>query len=71
MQRPTDHQLHMLAMFSKGWRFRIFNKKRGSWNTYWALRRKGLCRCLPTKDEKPNIDVLTEAGHEALRRWWK
>ena len=41
--KPSPHQLHMLKMFSKGWKFNLFNKKPGSWNTYWSLRRRGLC----------------------------
>ena len=41
--KPSPHQLFMLAMFAKGWKFQLFNKKPGSWKTYWALRRRGLC----------------------------
>ena len=63
MTKPSPHQLFMLAMFDKGWRFNIWNKKPGSWTTYWALIRKGLCVSVSNKD------VLTDKGREALRRW--
>ena len=62
MTKPSKHQLYMLAMFAKGWRFNPFNKKPGSWNTYWALRRKGLC------NHRGAEDVLTEKGRMALER---
>ena len=63
MTKPSQHQLFMLNMFAKGWRFNLFNKKPGSWNTYWALRRKGLC------NSREAGDVLTDKGRKALERW--
>ena len=65
MTKPSPHQLYMLAMFEKGWRFDIWNRKPGSWCTYWALRRKGLCSGVSDRNE------LTDKGREALMRWWK
>jgi len=38
----TPHQVFMLKHFAIGWKFKQYNDKPGSWNTYWALRRKGL-----------------------------
>lgn len=57
----SPQQVHMLKMFSKGWRFKLFNNVRGSWNTYWSLRRRGLIKSVSEKD------VMTEKGLEVLR----
>jgi hypothetical protein len=32
----------MLKHLAMGWKFRLYNDKPGSWNTYWSLRRRGL-----------------------------
>ena len=58
--KPTPNQLHMLKMFSKGWRFNIFNKKPGSWNTYWSLRRRDLV------SGRSNGNELTQKGRDVL-----
>lgn len=63
MTKPSPHQLHMLHLFSKGWRFKLYGNTAGAWRTYWALRNKGLCRSVQAKD------VLTDKGREALDRW--
>jgi hypothetical protein len=47
-------------MFAKGWRFNIFNKKPGSWCTYWSLRRRGLIRAVSA------TDVLTDKGKAVI-----
>ncbi len=40
----SHHQAQMLAMFERGWGFRLFNDRPGSWCTYWSLvRRKLIC----------------------------
>jgi len=67
----TPQQIFMLKMFADGWGFRLFNKKPGSWNTYWALRRKGYLKCGPCKQTKSGpvaIDRLTAKGREALAK---
>lgn len=38
----THHQVFMLKHFAIGWKFKQYNEKPGSWNTYWSLRRRGL-----------------------------
>ena len=48
----------MLKMFSKGWRFKLVNNVRGSWITFWSLRRRGLIG---------SLGVPTEKGLEVLR----
>jgi hypothetical protein len=53
----------MLKMFSKGWTFNLYNKRPGSWNTYWALLRKGWC------ENKPNRNRLTPLGRAVLARY--
>jgi hypothetical protein len=64
----SPHQLFMLRMFAKGWRFNIFNKKPGSWCTYWSLRRRGLIRAVSA------TDVLTDKGKAVIaarKEKWK
>jgi len=36
----SDHQIFMLKHFAMGWKFKQYNDKPGSWNTYWSLRRR-------------------------------
>ncbi len=38
----SNHQIFMLKHLAMGWKFRLYNDKPGSWNTYWSLRRRGL-----------------------------
>ena len=67
----TPQQTFMLKMFADGWGFRLFNKKPGSWNTYWALLRHGYIKTGPTKQTKTGpvaIDRLTAKGRKALEK---
>jgi len=67
----TPQQIFMLKMFADGWGFRLFNKKPGSWNTYWSLLRKGYIKTGPCKKTKTGpvaIDRLTAKGKEALAK---
>jgi hypothetical protein len=56
--KPSPHQLFMLSIFSKGWKFKQTNNVHGSWNTYWSLRRKGLIEA---------DSVLTDKGRAVLQ----
>jgi hypothetical protein len=59
----------MLKMFDKGWGFKMFNSKKGSWMTYWSLRNRGLIGNGPTVHRGGNlvaIDRLTDKGRTAL-----
>jgi hypothetical protein len=58
--KPSPHQLYMLKMFDKGWVFNLYNKRPGSWNTYWVLLRKGWC------ENHPNRNRLTTLGKAVL-----
>ena len=58
--KPSPQQLFMLNMFSKGWRFKLFNKCPGSWCTYWSLRRRDLVSGLSDCNE------LTQKGRDVL-----
>jgi hypothetical protein len=65
----SQNQLFMLRMFEKGWGFKMFNSKRGSWMTYWSLRTRGLIGNGPTIRRAGNlvaIDRLTDKGRAAL-----
>jgi hypothetical protein len=65
----SDHQVFMLRMFEKGWGFRLFNEKNGSWITFHSLKRKGLIKNGPTKIIKGKpvaFDRLTDKGREIL-----
>jgi hypothetical protein len=65
----SPHQIFMLRMFEKGWGFKMFNSKRGSWMTYWSLRTRGLIGNGPTVYRAGNlvaVDRLTDKGREAL-----
>jgi hypothetical protein len=63
--KPSPHQLYMLKMFDKGWTFNLYNKRPGSWNTYWVLLRKGWC------ENKPNRNRLTQLGKAVLAYYGK
>jgi DNA-binding PadR family transcriptional regulator len=59
----------MLKMFEKGWGFKMYNDKHGSWVTYWSLRRRGLLGSGETVSRAGNlvaVDRLTDKGREAL-----
>jgi hypothetical protein len=67
----TPNQIFMLKMFDKGWGFKLFNNKNGSWNTYWSLRRRGLLGSGPTIHRAGNlvaVDRLTDKGREVLAK---
>ena len=67
----SPQQIFMLKMFADGWGFRLFNKKPGSWNTYWSLRRRGYLRTGPCKKTPGGlvaIDRLTDKGRKVLER---
>lgn len=57
--RLSDHQLFMLKHFAMGWRFKLDNKVRGSWLTYWSLRRRGLVGA---------GSVVTDRGRQVLAK---
>lgn len=63
MAKPSPHQLAMLKMFAKGWRFKLYGNTAGTWRTYWALRNKGWCNC------RGAADVLTPAGKAILAKY--
>lgn len=67
----SPHQIFMLRMFEKGWGFKMYNSKRGSWMTYWSLRRRGLIGSGKTVHRAGNlvaVDRLTDRGREALSK---
>ena len=67
----TPPQIFMLKMFADGWGFRLFNKKPGSWNTYWSLRRKGYIETGLYKQSKTGpvaIGRLTAKGRDVLAK---
>ena len=69
MGKLSPHQIFMLKMFEKGWGFKLFNDKPGSWNTYWSLRRKGLLGSGPTIHRAGNlvaVDRLTDKGRDVI-----
>ncbi len=53
------HQVFMLKHFAMGWRFKLDNKKPGSWCTYWSLRRRGLVSA---------GSMVTELGRKVLAK---
>ena len=68
----SHHQAQMLAMFEKGWGFRLFNDRPGSWNTYWSLvRRKLICdRKRVERAGKPVTKAsLSEMGARELKKY--
>ena len=67
----SHKQAQMLAMFEKGWGFKLFNDRPGSWCTYWSLvRRKLICdRKTVTHAGKPVcIPKLSEMGKKELQK---
>ena len=67
----SPNQIFMLRMFEKGWGFKLFNSKRGSWMTYWSLRTRGLIGNGPTVRRAGNlvaIDRLTAKGRAELEK---
>lgn len=68
----SPNQIFMLRMFEKGWGFKLFGAKRGSWMTYWSLRRRGLLASGKTIRRSDGnliaVDRLTDAGKAALRK---
>lgn len=72
MTKLSDHQVFMLRMFEKGWGFKMFNSKKGSWMTYWSLRTRGLIGNGPTvyrAGKLVAVDRLTDKGREALKKY--
>jgi hypothetical protein len=68
----TPHQAFMLKMFADGWGFKLYNDKRGSWNTYWSLVRRGLLTQSQTVKTSTNLVArrkLTDKGKRALADW--
>ena len=55
----SNHQVFMLKHFAKGWKFKLDNKKPGSWVTYWSLRRRGLVDA---------GSVVTDLGRKVLSK---
>lgn len=69
MNKLSPQQIFMLRMFEKGWGFKLFNSKRGSWMTYWSLRTRGLLGSGETKyinGKLTAVDRLTDKGREVL-----
>ena len=68
----SPNQIFMLQMFEKGWGFKLYNSKRGSWMTYWSLRRRKLLDKGETVRRSDGnliaVNRLTDAGREALRK---
>jgi len=68
----SPNQIFMLRMFEKGWGFKLYNNKKGSWTTYWSLIRRGLLKSGETvrRSDGNLIAVcrLTKAGRDALRK---
>lgn len=67
----SNHQLFMLRMFDKGWGFKMFNDRPGSWNTYWSLIRRGYLGKGKTVKRAGNliaIDRLTDKGRAELEK---
>jgi len=67
----SPHQVFMLRMFEKGWGFKMFNSKPGSWMTYWSLRSRKLIGPGKTVHRAGNIvavDRLTDLGREVLNQ---
>ncbi len=69
----SPNQIFMLRMFEKGWGFKMYNNKPGSWTTYWSLRRRGLLGLGPTVSRADGnliaMNRLTKAGRDALRKY--
>lgn len=68
----SPNQAFMLKMFADGWAFRLFNNKRGSWTTYWSLRRRGLITPVETIRSRNNLiacNKLTYEGRKELEKY--
>lgn len=67
----SPNQIFMLQMFEKGWGFKLYNTKPGSWMTYWSLRRRKLLDKGETVRRSDGnliaVNRLTDAGRKALR----
>lgn len=71
MSKLSPNQIFMLKMFDKGWGFKLFNSKKGSWMTYWSLRTRGLIGSGPTVKRAGNVvavDRLTDKGRAVLAK---
>jgi len=67
----SNHQIFMLKMFDKGWGFKLFNDRPGSWNTYWSLIRRGYLGKGKTVKRAGNliaIERLTDKGRVELEK---
>lgn len=67
----SPNQIFMLKMFDKGWGFKMFNDRPGSWNTYWSLIRRGYLGKGKTVKRAGNliaIERLTAKGRAALEK---
>lgn len=67
--RISPQQRFMLQMFADGWAFKLFNDRRGSWNTYWSLVRNGYIDHRQTVEHagKPVVTArLTDKGKQAM-----
>ena len=67
----SPQQIFMLRMFEKGWVFKLFNSKRGSWNTYWSLIRRGYLGKGAFRDSPSGpvaIERLTQKGRAVLAK---
>jgi hypothetical protein len=65
----SEHQIFMLRMFEKGWGFKLYNERPGSWTTYWSLRRRGLLSSGQTVHRAGNLVAvgrLTDKGKAVL-----
>lgn len=71
MSRISPQQRFMLQMFADGWAFKLFNDRRGSWNTYWSLVRNGYIDHRQTVEHagKPAVTArLTDRGKQAMMK---
>lgn len=67
----SPQQIFMLRMFEKGWGFRLFNDRPGSWNTYWSLIRRGYLGTGAFRDSPSGpvaIERLTKKGRAVLAK---
>lgn len=67
----SPNQIFMLKMFERGWGFKMYNDRPGSWNTYWSLRRRGYLGSKGTVKRAGNlvaVDRLTEKGRAVLAK---
>jgi len=67
----SPHQILMLKMFERGWGFKMYNDRPGSWNTYWSLIRRGYLGKGKTIHRAGNlvaVERLTDKGQAVLAR---